>query len=95
MKWRYPYNEKERSPGPAAYNQKWNTIENVVNSQYPVNIERVPMSYINPLPKNTTPGPGQYHTQYKYDNRGYKFSYGGRTGDKPKDGPGPGHYYIP
>ena len=94
MKWRYPSDERERSPGPAAYNQKWKTIENMANSNKLVGSSMGSATFMNFYPKDNTPGPGQYYSPSKYD-KGTKFTTGGRGGQKLNDSPGPGHYYIP
>lgn len=63
MKGRYPENIHERSPGPAAYDQRWQTIQNMVDTQKLVSSNGMggysAMGSFNP--KNTGPGPGHYY----------------------------------
>ena len=96
MKGRYPDHLYEKSPGPAAYNQKWKTIQNLVDTQRPHTTESGNTgSGIYYYPKSGNPGPGAYYSPSKISSIGTKFGKGKRTGPRDSENPGPGYYYIP
>mmetsp|Transcript_2175 Transcript_2175/g.2506 ORF Transcript_2175/g.2506 Transcript_2175/m.2506 type:complete len:471 (-) Transcript_2175:40-1452(-) len=96
MEGRYPDHMYEKSPGPAAYNQKWQTIQNLVDTGKGASMGGGNnSSAINFYPKNGIPGPGTYYSPSKLSASGTKFGTGVRTGMKGTENPGPGYYYIP
>jgi hypothetical protein len=90
MGWRYPQKEDWRSPGPAAYDQKYGTIQAVVDTQQPH-----PMSGsggIDFYGKAGYPGPGSYNFDQKQSITGGKIGSGIRSEGKGSNYPGPGYY---
>lgn len=69
MKGRYKDKLDDRSPGPAAYDQKYRTIQNMVDTSKPIGTSPPKRNYMR---KSDSPGPGQYLIPEKYE-KGPKF----------------------
>jgi len=94
MKGRYPDNIYQRSPGPAAYDQNWKTIQAIVDTSKP-NAGGTMSKSNGFYPSGSIPGPGSYYSPSKLTHIGGKFGREIRGSDKKSENPGPGYYYIP
>ncbi|CAI2385732.1 unnamed protein product [Moneuplotes crassus] len=94
MKGRYPDHINDKSPGPAAYNQKWLTIQNLIEAQKAGSGGTMSKSR-DFYHFDKSPGPGTYDSPSKLTNIGVKFGKEIRGSEKKSENPGPGYYYIP